>query len=122
MDMLRQDIVCNADDTPLFSSRGVTKDAGLGQERMCRSWDKLTAWAESQTACYAMINETQGVDTTLSRYRYCTQDSPYYTRIKKYLHLPDDWTGEKPEGISTIPPYWEDFTEIDFAFNEHSVN
>jgi len=122
MDMLRQDIICNADDTPLYTSPTILKDAGQGQVRMCRSWDQLTTWAQRQTDCYAMINETQGVDTIWARYRYCNKNSPYYDRMKQYLRLPDDWNGEKPAGISTMPPYWEAFTEIEFDFNEYSTN
>jgi len=122
MDMLRQDILCNADDTPLFSSPGAKKDAGNGQNRLCRSWDKLTTWAQSQSACNAMINETQGVDSEWSRYKWCTEESPFYEKLKSYLHLPDGWVGEKPKDIESIPPYWESFREIEFNFNEYSHN
>ena len=50
---LREDILCNADDTPRYTGGDHTQ-AGSGQDqvRLCRDWAKLDEWAKKWTACY----------------------------------------------------------------------
>lgn len=60
-DSLRQDAMCHADDTLLYTSGH--NDAGVNQTRLCKDWDALRDWATERTACYHDIElspETQG--------------------------------------------------------------
>lgn len=118
MDFLLQDILCEADDTPIYSTHTKRKDAGDGQTRMCRSWDALNEWASAHTACYHFLNETQGVNSTFNRYVYCPHDSPYAQTYRNYLHYPNDWYKERPSEIESMPHYWEQFTDNEFHFHE----
>lgn len=77
---LRQDIICAADDTPRKTSFDHPGNIGVGQERTCRSWEKLEKWAKERWACWKDINDSESIDTLL-RYRYCPEGSPYYERI-----------------------------------------
>lgn len=56
--MLRQYVVCKADNTPLYIFGDDT--AGDGQYRQCRDWDALRDYATENTACYRDIPD--GVD------------------------------------------------------------
>ena len=58
VDQLRQEALCNADDTPRYSTSDDNPVSGLGQTRMCRNWEKLEAWARTYNACYRYINQT----------------------------------------------------------------
>lgn len=49
-DALRQSVVCNADNTPLYTFGDFT--AGDGQLHQCRNWTELRNYATEQTACY----------------------------------------------------------------------
>jgi hypothetical protein len=49
-DALRQNIQCNADNTPLYSFGDHT--AGDGQLHECKDWEQLRSWATEHTACY----------------------------------------------------------------------
>ncbi|KAF2788812.1 hypothetical protein K505DRAFT_197009, partial [Melanomma pulvis-pyrius CBS 109.77] len=85
MDHLMQNIICEADDTPFYTSTTSNITTGLGQVRMCRSWDRLTDWANEQQACFGYINETQGVDAVIDRFRYCPKDSPLLKPMREYF-------------------------------------
>ncbi|RYC56192.1 hypothetical protein CHU98_g10016 [Xylaria longipes] len=49
-DALRQNVQCNADNTPLYSFGDHT--AGDGQLHKCKDWAQLRTWAAENTACY----------------------------------------------------------------------
>jgi hypothetical protein len=49
-DAIRQHIMCNADNTPLYGHGDGT--AGDGQMQRCRSWDALREHATKSTACF----------------------------------------------------------------------
>ncbi|KAI9712458.1 MAG: hypothetical protein M1820_001671 [Bogoriella megaspora] len=117
-DLLLQNILCDADDTPIYTTASVKKDAGLNQQRQCRSWEALNAWAETQTACYAFINETQSVNSTLERYKYCPQGSPYADTMRSILGYPSKWRQDRPANFESIPHYWENFTRNSLDFHE----
>ena len=52
LDGLRQEIMCNADDTPRYSGLSQKMGTGNGQYRMCKDWRKLEEWAKGHSACY----------------------------------------------------------------------
>ncbi|KAI9703049.1 MAG: hypothetical protein M1820_006040 [Bogoriella megaspora] len=102
-DMVRQDILCHADDTPMYTSDINSQlDGGEGQTRFCRDWGILEQWYQDNTACFAYINETQGVSDELERYKYCPRDSQFAPAMRKHFGLPDDWY-EEP--VENVPPY-----------------
>ena len=76
---------------------------------MCRSWDKLTEWANSQTACFGYINETQGVDAVIQRFRYCPADNELLEPMRQYFEYEEAWFEPRPADIETLPHYWEGF-------------
>ena len=45
-----QSVVCNADNTPLYTFGDFT--AGDGQLHQCRNWTELREYAAKHTACY----------------------------------------------------------------------
>ncbi|CAF9913893.1 hypothetical protein IMSHALPRED_001472 [Imshaugia aleurites] len=49
-DTLRQSVMCNADNTPLYTFGD--KTAGNGQLHRCRDWNELRDFATANTACY----------------------------------------------------------------------
>ena len=92
--VLREEIMCNADDTPRYSGYQPPHASGTGQVRMCRDWNALEEWAknEERTACWRDIPESEFVNknTTLDRYRFCPEGSPYEEISKtSWLHLED---------------------------------
>jgi hypothetical protein len=111
MDHLMQNIICEADDTPFYTSTTSNITTGQGQARMCRSWDKLNEWANEQHACFAYINETQGVDAVIERFRYCPKDSPFLKPMREYFGYSEDWFQQRPNDIDTLPPYWQGLDE-----------
>ncbi|KAI1113337.1 hypothetical protein F5Y14DRAFT_212115 [Nemania sp. NC0429] len=107
MDHLMQNIICEADDTPFYTSTTANITTGQGQTRMCRSWDRLNEWAEENTACFAYINETQGVNDVVERFRYCSPGSPLLGPMRKYFGYAPDWFRERPRDMDSLPRYWE---------------
>ncbi|KAI2607963.1 hypothetical protein GGR54DRAFT_389785 [Hypoxylon sp. NC1633] len=107
MDHLMQNIICEADDTPFYTSTTSNITTGLGQTRMCRSWDRLTEWANDNTACFAYINETQGVNAVIERFRYCPRGSPLLGPMRKYFGYAQDWFQERPRDMDSLPRYWK---------------
>ena len=74
LDALRQDIICNADDTPRYT--GLELASGIGQVKICRDWAKLEKWANEHSACYrynASAEYNNGV--ALSQFQYCPDGS-----------------------------------------------
>jgi hypothetical protein len=102
LDLLRQDIICHADDTPMYTTVGPVKDTGSGQTRRCRDWSKLEAWALENSACYGFINETQGVTHEIDRFKYCPHGSPFAPGMRKYFGLPEDWY---EAAVESVPLY-----------------
>ena len=84
---------------------------GHGQQRQCRSWDRLNEWSEMHNACFLYVNETQGVDSMLERYKWCPPGSPYRAMVQSVMGFPGEENVRRPEEIESMPPYWEDFIE-----------
>jgi len=69
---LREDIICNADDTPRYTG-GNHKQAGSGQDqiRMCRDWNKLDEWANNHSACFDLPRNTLERTHSSEQYKHC---------------------------------------------------
>lgn len=79
--VLRDEIMCNADDTPRYSGYQPSQSTGLGQMRMCRDWSALDEWArdKERSGCWRHIPGEVGVNgfSILERYRFCPEGSRY---------------------------------------------
>ena len=96
-------------------TRNVT--TGDGQIRMCRSWDQLDAWARRRTACFAYVNETQGIGGgQIRRFRYCPQGSPFLGPMRKFFGYAENWWEPAPDDVDTMPKYWEGFEEQEIGY------
>ena len=58
-DAIRQYIMCNIDDTLLYTTGH--RDAGVGQSKKCHDWDALRDWAEERTANYFDVDPEKGI-------------------------------------------------------------
>ncbi|KAL1610125.1 hypothetical protein SLS60_001790 [Paraconiothyrium brasiliense] len=58
-DALRQYIMCNIDDTILWTNGH--RETGHGQEKKCNDWDALRAYAESKSANYFDVEPEKGI-------------------------------------------------------------
>lgn len=57
LDALRQEIICNADDTPRYSALDQKMGTREGQHRMCKDWGKMEG---GQTSILLVTNTTVG--------------------------------------------------------------
>jgi hypothetical protein len=93
LDWLRQNIMCQADDTPLYTTNSRHADSGVGQNRKCRDWGRLREWTEEHTACYRnghfVVEDT--LESQVGRFKFCKSDSPYLSKIRKYYGKGSDW-------------------------------
>ena len=92
IDTIRQDLMCFADDTPRNTGTTGPMESGVGQMRMCRSWDKLQDWATQNTACFRYTDEDIEHDE-ITRYKFCPKEGErYMSTIREYFNLAEDWT------------------------------
>jgi hypothetical protein len=76
LDAFRQDIICNADDTPRYTglakSHSDAPSSGIGQVRMCKDWGRLEKWAVEHSACYKYkVGTTTEDGIPRDRFKYC---------------------------------------------------
>ena len=77
-EVLKEEILCNADDTPRYTGYQPDRASGLGQVRMCRDWKRLEEWSHANTACWRYLgNSSEPGFRELDRYRFCPDDSPW---------------------------------------------
>ncbi|KAJ4288470.1 hypothetical protein N0V90_011706 [Kalmusia sp. IMI 367209] len=84
-DALRQYVMCNIDDTLMWTNGH--REAGVGQEKKCGDWDALREWAEERSADYFDFERVAGKDQgdrwlprserVLLSTSKCRQDKPY---------------------------------------------
>ena len=101
LDALRQDIICHADDTPRYTTADTLPISGLGQQRQCRDWKRLQAWASERGSCYRKIEEGKQI-REIERYKYCDVKSGHLPTVRKYFGLDDDWVPPADERRHTI--------------------
>lgn len=94
LDSLRDDILCQADDTPRFTTRTKAPESGMGQLRQCKDWGALEKWAAERTACYRYVSHKAGSIDQFELFKYCPKDSPYWPALRKHFGKPDNWFGE----------------------------
>ena len=93
LDWLRGDIMCRADDTPLYTTNSNVSQNGIGQSRQCRDWGKLELWAKAHHSCFRYGNFVveDKLPSQLGRFKYCPSDSPYLPAVRKYFGKGNDW-------------------------------
>ena len=78
LEILRQEVVCNADETPLLTGTAAQGLPGLGQARMCRDWSKLQDWLRQYNACYDHTGNDIPGYPEIEHFRNCPPGSPYF--------------------------------------------
>lgn len=84
LDVLREDIMCQADDSLRYTGRlhaqseAIIPHSGIGQERMCRDWGKLRDWTQENSACYKPVNIEDPDFKVKDRYKYCPDGKVYW--------------------------------------------
>ncbi|MCJ1437276.1 hypothetical protein MMC27_006662 [Xylographa pallens] len=87
LDALRQEVLCDADDTPRYTGMGqADKSSATYQIRQCRDWNQMKAWADSHSACWRYADEQHEPTNRLEQYRFCPDGSPYNTKIEDYFN------------------------------------
>ena len=89
LDALRQEVLCNADDTPRWSGYE-DRTSGVGQYRLCKDWGRLEAFAKENHACHRHIDLEDGQDI-LERYKFCPEGSPYEAKVKEAYGEVEMW-------------------------------
>ena len=86
LEMIRQDLMCRADDTPMPSVDELYK-IGDGQAMQCRDWNALVAWSRNpgQHSCFESGWGFRTVKRRLEQHTFCPMDSPHYEVMKEYL-------------------------------------
>lgn len=92
LDILRQDLMCIADDTlmevipPIPGSKRIIHN-GDGETVQCRSYEKLLEWARApeRSACYSQLSDYREVEHSLEHYAHCPDDSPYKQTVDAYF-------------------------------------
>ncbi|KAL8950965.1 MAG: hypothetical protein Q9222_003026 [Ikaeria aurantiellina] len=96
-DVLREEIMCNADDTPRYTGFQPDQASGLGQARMCKDWTQLDAWSRAHTACWRYVGNSSAPGfRELDRYRFCPQGSPWKEMAETA------WIGNEEERIQAM--------------------
>jgi hypothetical protein len=86
--VLRQSIICAANDTPMpVIAGGVTGD---GQAMNCGNWKQLKQWVSEpeRSACYKFLDEYREVPVNgslIERYAFCGENSPYFETMERYF-------------------------------------
>lgn len=81
LNVLRETVMCNADDTPLYTGllhgniNSSTPRAGIASVKMCRDWNTLLEWGRARSACYRPVHWFEEGFPELERYKYCPDGS-----------------------------------------------
>ena len=76
LDALRQDLMCQADDTPMPA---FPAHIGNNQIRQCRDWEKFVAWTQQpeHSSCYRTFDYYRPMYHGIEHYAFCPKYSPY---------------------------------------------
>lgn len=77
LDALRQQTLCDADDTPRATERRAEVVTGVGQYRKCRSWGALEQFARTHTACYRRPENPEDGTPIVERFKHCPEGVQY---------------------------------------------
>ena len=89
LNVLREEVICDASDIPRYTGYQPDQKSGMGQVRMCRDWKQLEAWSREHTACWKHIGNIYSDPNfnELDRYKFCPPESNYPATSKTgWLH------------------------------------
>ncbi|KAF3484391.1 uncharacterized protein GIQ15_03715 [Arthroderma uncinatum] len=128
LDLLRQDIICHADDFMDFTGgHGDEFLTGDNQPRKCRDWNKLSDWVKERSACYKTVNitragEDHGVTHQLDRYTHCPKGSPYEPLIEAWKDLGRFNPGNLPkESVDSLTETQRKKDAEELAAHNHDI-
>ena len=86
LNMLRQDIMCKADDTPMPSANE-PHVIGNNQVMQCRDLNQLVALSRhpDHHSCFKLFSDYKPVAHELEQYAFCPEDSPYRPVMEEYF-------------------------------------
>jgi hypothetical protein len=84
-------VKCNADDTPRYTVKHGLRP-GENQIRKCRDWTKLQKYVADREGCFKNIFHNVHNISQIERVKYCSNDSPYLAKIRKYFGYEENWT------------------------------
>ncbi|KAI4184227.1 MAG: hypothetical protein L6R41_004886 [Letrouitia leprolyta] len=99
LDVLRDDVICHADDTPRYTTTTQKPESGMGQMRQCRDWGKLDGWAKRHSGCWRYLDAKHDESSEIWRWTYCPEGSPWYERVGRWMEKHE---GERPEGTPVV--------------------
>lgn len=101
LDALRGDVICQADDTPRYTTITKSPESAVGQIRQCRDWKKLEEWAKDHTSCYNYISSEADHINQLERFKFCPPNSPYWPKVREHFGKGPDWKPVSDNDIVT---------------------
>lgn len=87
LNVLRESVMCNADDTPLYTghlhANAYTNEAkaGIGTIKMCRDWSALLDWSRERSACYRPVHWHEKYPD-IERYKFCPDGSRPWEQLE----------------------------------------
>ncbi|KAL8991213.1 MAG: hypothetical protein Q9169_007919 [Polycauliona sp. 2 TL-2023] len=99
LDVLRDDVICHADDTPRYTTTTQKPESGMGQMRQCRDWRKLEEWAEKYSGCWKYLDAKHDESSEIWRWTYCPEGTPWHDRVKKWT---DKHQHERPDATPEL--------------------
>lgn len=101
LDALREDVICQADDTPRYTTITKSPESAVGQIRQCRDWKKLEEWAKDHTSCYNYISSEADHINQFERFKFCPPNSPYWPKVREHFGKGPDWKPVSDNDIVT---------------------
>lgn len=99
LDVLRDDVICHADDTPRYTTTTKKPESGMGQMRQCRNWGKLEEWAKKYSGCWRYLDAKHDESSEIWRWTYCPEGTPWFERVGKWMQK-HEW--ERPDGTPMV--------------------
>lgn len=99
LDVLRDDVICHADDTPRYTTTTQKPESGMGQIRQCRDWGKLEEWAKKYSGCWRYLDAKHDESSEIWRWTYCAEGTPWHDRVKKWVGKHEH---ERPEATPEL--------------------
>ncbi|QSZ35673.1 hypothetical protein DSL72_006795 [Monilinia vaccinii-corymbosi] len=84
LDVLRSEVMCTADDTPLSFRFQEADRAERTPKRRCRDWDKLVEYTTAHSACFRRYSPNDPRYGTLDEYLFCPPSSPYKALVDDF--------------------------------------
>ena len=101
IDTLRSDILCQADETPRYTTITKSPESAVGQIHQCRDWAMLEKWAKERTSCYNYISAEADHINQFERFKFCPADSLYWPAVRKHFGKGPEWMPVREDDITS---------------------